>query len=206
MTGTSLDLVALRELARDLRLDILEMTTRVASGHVSSSYSAVEILTALYFGGILRYRPDQPRWPERDRFFLSKGHAAPLLYAVLARQPDGSVAYVPGRQNNGGDGYVIAQEYLPAAEQGDMRLFMMNGRPLRVKGKYAAFRRIRTGDDLRFDIRPLLGKLGVGYRQAAASGLSDDGRILVGGIEVRRLRQGDFQQQVSGLGLYLDKG
>ena len=90
MTGTSLDLVALRELARDLRLDILEMTTRVASGHVSSSYSAVEILTALYFGGpdgrgILRYRPDEPRWPERDRFFLSKGHAAPLLYAVLAR-------------------------------------------------------------------------------------------------------------------------
>jgi transketolase len=90
MTGTRVDLVALKELARDLRLDILEMTTRVASGHVSSSYSSVEILTALYFGGpgkggILRYRPDEPLWPERDRFFMSKGHAAPLLYAVLAR-------------------------------------------------------------------------------------------------------------------------
>jgi transketolase len=85
MTDTSVDLAALRELARDLRMDVLEMTTRVASGHVSSSYSAVEIMTALYFGGILRYRPGEPRWPERDRFFMSKGHAAPLLYAVLAR-------------------------------------------------------------------------------------------------------------------------
>jgi transketolase len=52
---------------------------------VSSSYSCVEILTALYFGGILRHRADEPEWPERDRFILSKGHAAPILYAVLAR-------------------------------------------------------------------------------------------------------------------------
>ena len=50
------------------------------------------------------------------------------------------------------DGFVIAQEYLPAAEAGDMRLFMMNGRPLQVKGKYAAFRRVRTGGDLRSNI------------------------------------------------------
>lgn len=72
-------------IARSLRLDILEMTTRAASGHLSSSFSAVEILTALFFGGILRYRPDDPWWPARDRFIMSKGHAAPLLYAVLAR-------------------------------------------------------------------------------------------------------------------------
>ena len=50
------------------------------------------------------------------------------------------------------DGYIIAQEYLPAAEDGDTRLFMMNGAPLRYKGKYAAFRRIRTGDDMRSNI------------------------------------------------------
>jgi transketolase len=74
----------LLEKARQLRLDILEMTTRAGSGHPSSSWSAVEIATALYFGGILRYRPDEPWWPERDRFIMSKGHAAPLLYAVLA--------------------------------------------------------------------------------------------------------------------------
>ncbi|MEN3188641.1 MAG: transketolase [Atribacterota bacterium] len=75
----------LTNLARDLRLDVLEMTTRAKSGHPSSCFSAVEILTALYFGGILRYRPQEPWWEERDRFILSKGHAAPLLYAVLAR-------------------------------------------------------------------------------------------------------------------------
>ena len=50
------------------------------------------------------------------------------------------------------DGFVIAQEYLPAAAEGDTRLFMMNGRPLIVKGKYAAFRRIRRGDDMRSNI------------------------------------------------------
>lgn len=75
----------LEEIARGLRLDILEMTTRAGSGHPSSSWSAVEILTALYFGGVLRYRADEPLWGERDRFILSKGHAAPLLYAALAR-------------------------------------------------------------------------------------------------------------------------
>lgn len=79
-----IDLTLLKDKARQLRLDILEMTTKAGSGHPSSSFSAVEILTALYFGGILRYRPDDPWWPERDRFIMSKGHAAPLLYAVLA--------------------------------------------------------------------------------------------------------------------------
>lgn len=50
------------------------------------------------------------------------------------------------------DGYIIAQEYLPAAEEGDTRLFMMNGQPLRYKGRYAAFRRVRTGEDIRSNI------------------------------------------------------
>lgn len=68
-----------------MRLDILEMNTKAGSGHPSSSWSAVEILTALYFDGILNYRPDEPWWQERDRFIMSKGHAAPLLYAVLTR-------------------------------------------------------------------------------------------------------------------------
>lgn len=76
---------ALKEIARGLRLDILDTTTRAGSGHPSSSFSSVEIVTALYFGGILRYRPHEPGWPERDRFIMSKGHAAPLLYPALAR-------------------------------------------------------------------------------------------------------------------------
>jgi len=50
------------------------------------------------------------------------------------------------------DGYVVAQEYLPAATDGDTRLFMMNGRPLISKGKYCAFKRVRTGDDMRSNI------------------------------------------------------
>lgn len=81
----TLDLPALRDLARQMRLDILDSTTRAGSGHPSSSFSAVEVVTALYFGGILRYRADDPWWAERDRFIMSKGHAAPLLYAVLAQ-------------------------------------------------------------------------------------------------------------------------
>jgi transketolase len=80
----TVDLQALKEKARSLRLDVLDITTHAGSGHPSSSFSSVEILTALYFGGVLRYRSDEPHWPERDRFILSKGHAAPLLYAVLA--------------------------------------------------------------------------------------------------------------------------
>ena len=50
------------------------------------------------------------------------------------------------------DGYIIAQEYLPEAAEGDTRLFLMNGQPLKFKGKYAAFRRVRTADDMRSNI------------------------------------------------------
>ncbi|KPK03074.1 MAG: transketolase [Anaerolineae bacterium SG8_19] len=76
---------SLQSIARELRLDILEMTTKAASGHPSSSFSSVEIVTALFFGGILQYKEQNPWWPGRDRFIMSKGHAAPLLYAALAR-------------------------------------------------------------------------------------------------------------------------
>ncbi|MBI3467271.1 MAG: transketolase, partial [Planctomycetes bacterium] len=54
------------------------------SGHPSSSLSAVEVLTALYFGGVMKYDAKRPDWPQRDRFIMSKGHAAPMLYAALA--------------------------------------------------------------------------------------------------------------------------
>ena len=81
----SSDLKSLEKLARQIRIDILDMTTKAGSGHPSSSWSSVEILVALFFGGILNYRPEDPWWPERDRFIMSKGHAAPLLYAVLAQ-------------------------------------------------------------------------------------------------------------------------
>lgn len=74
----------LEAVARRLRRLIITSTTAAGSGHPTSSLSAVEIVTALYFGGILRYHPKAPLDPSRDRFIMSKGHAAPLLYAALA--------------------------------------------------------------------------------------------------------------------------
>jgi transketolase len=74
----------LRRRAKSIRKNIVTSTTAAGSGHPTSSLSAVEVATALFFGGFLRYDPKNPHWPQRDRFILSKGHAAPLLYAVLA--------------------------------------------------------------------------------------------------------------------------
>lgn len=78
------DLARLQAKARTIRKLIITSTTAANSGHPTSSLSAVEIAVALYFGGLLRHDPKRPAWAERDRFILSKGHAAPLLYAVLA--------------------------------------------------------------------------------------------------------------------------
>src|SRR5262245_15272420 len=78
------DLATLESKAKSIRRAIIASTTTAASGHPTSSMSAVEIAVALYFGGVLRYDPKKPDWRERDKFILSKGHAAPLLYAVLA--------------------------------------------------------------------------------------------------------------------------
>lgn len=74
----------LQETAWRLSRQILQITTDAGSGHPSSSLSAIDVLTALYFGGTMRYNPQRPDWPERDRFILSKGHGAPGLYAILA--------------------------------------------------------------------------------------------------------------------------
>jgi transketolase len=73
-----------KDIARRLRRHIVESTTEAASGHPSTSLSMVEVVTTLYFGGVLRYDTEEPHAPERDRFILSKGHGAPGLYAVLA--------------------------------------------------------------------------------------------------------------------------
>jgi len=78
------DLAKLKAWAKTIRKDIIESTTAAGSGHPTSSLSGVEILVGLFFGGYLRFDPKNPTWPQRDRFILSKGHAAPLLYAVLA--------------------------------------------------------------------------------------------------------------------------
>lgn len=79
----SRDIGFLKEQARIVRIEILKMLTQSGSGHTGGSLSAADIVTALYFYK-LRHKPEDPKWPERDRFLLSKGHAAPLLYTALA--------------------------------------------------------------------------------------------------------------------------
>jgi transketolase len=80
---TSRDIVFLKKKARDLRVEILKMLTEAGSGHTGGSLSAADIVAALYFYK-MRHKPRDPKWRERDRFILSKGHAAPVLYAALA--------------------------------------------------------------------------------------------------------------------------
>jgi len=83
------ELGTLQETARRVRRHIVQMIGKAGSGHPGGSLSAVEVLVALYFQ-VMRHRPQEPRWPDRDRFVLSKGHAAPALYTVLAE-----VGYFP---------------------------------------------------------------------------------------------------------------
>jgi transketolase len=76
-------LSTLQETARRVRRHIVQMIGKAGSGHPGGSLSAVEVLVALYFQ-VMIHRPQEPCWPDRDRFILSKGHAAPALYTVLA--------------------------------------------------------------------------------------------------------------------------
>ena len=73
----------LQALCKQVRRDIISSVTAAKSGHPGGSLSAVEILVALYFEK-MNIDPKQPDMPNRDRFVLSKGHAAPVLYAALA--------------------------------------------------------------------------------------------------------------------------
>jgi transketolase len=73
----------LKEMAKKLRRHVINMIAQAGSGHPGGSLSAADIVTALYFR-VLRHDPKDPQWLERDRFILSKGHAAPILYAALA--------------------------------------------------------------------------------------------------------------------------
>ena len=74
---------SLEEIAKTLRRHIISMTAKAGSGHPGGSLSAADIVAALFFC-VLRHNYAEPRWAERDRFILSKGHAAPVLYAALA--------------------------------------------------------------------------------------------------------------------------
>lgn len=82
--GGQIEIHQLEERARAVRRDIIYMIQQSGSaGHYGGALSCTEILTCLFFH-VMRHRPTQPNWKDRDRFILSKGHAAPALYSVLA--------------------------------------------------------------------------------------------------------------------------
>jgi len=72
----------LEKIARLIRYYILTSTTAAGSGHPTSSLSAADLMTALFFGGILRFDAEHPAHPNNDRIIFSKGHASPLFYAL----------------------------------------------------------------------------------------------------------------------------
>jgi transketolase len=82
-SGETLSVAELERYATVLRMRCVSMLAVAKSGHLDSSLSAADMVTALYYR-VLRHDPKQPMWPERDRFVLSKGHAAPIQYAALA--------------------------------------------------------------------------------------------------------------------------
>ena len=88
----SLSLEEMAATAKKLRRHVITMIGKAGSGHPGGSLSAADIITSLYFK-VLRHDPANPRWAERDRFILSKGHAAPILYATLAER-----GYFPGEE------------------------------------------------------------------------------------------------------------
>ncbi|MDP2860305.1 MAG: transketolase, partial [bacterium] len=74
----------LLKISRQVRIAALSAIFNASSGHPGGSLSSADILTFLYFGGVMRFRPENPKWPERDYFILSNGHVCPSYYAVLA--------------------------------------------------------------------------------------------------------------------------
>ncbi|MGV2987843.1 transketolase [Vibrio sp. E150_011] len=75
----------LYQLAKEVRIDILDMVYKAQSGHIGGSFSAAEIVTTLYFNEMQNLDPMNPRKSNRDRFVLSKGHACPVWYSCLSR-------------------------------------------------------------------------------------------------------------------------
>ena len=81
----NLNIKDLEDISNDLRCDVLRMIHTAKSGHPGGSLSAADIVTSLYFK-IMNINPANPRWEDRDRFILSKGHTCPIWYAALSRK------------------------------------------------------------------------------------------------------------------------
>lgn len=83
MTARKLSTNELRQVSRAIREDIIRMLAEAGSGHTGGSLGLADIFACLYFS-IMKHKPGEPGWPERDRLILSIGHVAPVLYATLA--------------------------------------------------------------------------------------------------------------------------
>ena len=81
-----MNITELKAMSRTVREDILTMVHKAGSGHPGGSLSATDLMVGLYFGDRINVDPKNPDWEGRDRFILSKGHVAPVLYSVLARK------------------------------------------------------------------------------------------------------------------------
>ena len=101
----------LEKKAKEMRVEIIKMTTKAAAGHPTSAMSAIDMVVALYYN-FMKFDPKKPNMPERDRFILSKGHACPAQYAVL-----------------GDVGYFDKKEFLKLRQINSM----LQGHPDRVK-------------------------------------------------------------------------
>ena len=145
------DTQQLLAVARRIRRHIVEMTHEAQSGHPGGSLSSVEILCALYFGGVLRHDPQRPDWPDRDRFVLSKGHCTPVYYATLAEagyfpvdelltfrklnsrlQGHSKIGTVPGIEMSAGSlgqglSYSIGQLFAGGLDGRDYRVYCLMG-------------------------------------------------------------------------------
>ena len=85
MSQKPMSVEELEQMAVVIRCDIIDMICNAAAGHPGGSLSAADVVTALYFR-VMRIDPENPDWPDRDRFILSKGHACPVWYAALAER------------------------------------------------------------------------------------------------------------------------
>lgn len=144
-----MDSVELTVAATEMRKDIIRMLEAAGSGHPGGSLSCIDSLAALYLGGVMRHDPQNPDWPQRDRFVLSKGHAAPALYAVLAR-----AGYLPAEElmslrklGSRLQGHPDSN-LLPGVEVGTGSL----GQGLSIAAGMAAGVRIEGGDQVVFTI------------------------------------------------------
>lgn len=111
-----MDYIELINKAKQLRKDVLYMTTKAGIGHVTSSFSVTEIMVALFYGNILKFDASKPTWDKRDYMILSKAHANPIFYCILADLGYFPKSYLNDFAQPGGKIGVLLRGDIPGAE------------------------------------------------------------------------------------------